>query len=318
MALKLIDVGDPAPWFTARCTSRENFSFNSVAGRYIVLCFFGSAADPVSQHVLAEFAEGQEAFDGNWCAFFGVSIDPDDEKLQRVRQHLPGVRFFWDFDRSISRLFRIMDPEDAAVYQRCTVVLDERLRVIAVFPFADPIDNHVQQVIGFLAEAPAVTPEMPASVQAPILVVPRIFEPELCRTLIRYYDERGGEESGFMREVGGRTVGVTDYSFKRRRDQEIEDEHLRKTCMVRIHDRLVSEIFKAFQFRASRIERYIVACYDAVTGGYFHAHRDNTTKGTAHRCFAVSLNLNTGEYEGAICASRSLVGRFTGRQREGQ
>ena len=68
--------------------------------------------------------------------------------------------------------------------------------------------------------------------------------------------------------------------------------------MVRIHDRLVPEIFKAFQFKATRIERYIVACYEAETGGHFRAHRDNTTKGTAHRRFAVSLVLNTGEFEG--------------------
>jgi predicted 2-oxoglutarate/Fe(II)-dependent dioxygenase YbiX len=61
---------------------------------------------------------------------------------------------------------------------------------------------------------------------------------------------------------------------------------------------LIPEIHKAFQFRANRMERYIVACYEADTGGHFRAHRDNTTKGTAHRRFAVSLILNTGEFEG--------------------
>jgi predicted 2-oxoglutarate/Fe(II)-dependent dioxygenase YbiX len=70
--------------------------------------------------------------------------------------------------------------------------------------------------------------------------------------------------------------------------------------MFRIHDRLAPEILKAFQFHATRIERHIVACYDSGTGGYFRPHRDNTTKGTAHRRFAVSLNLNTGEYEGGL------------------
>lgn len=68
--------------------------------------------------------------------------------------------------------------------------------------------------------------------------------------------------------------------------------------MYRIHDRLTPEIAKAFQFCATRIERHIVACYDSHSGGFFKPHRDNTTKGTAHRRFAVSLNLNTGEYEG--------------------
>lgn len=89
-----------------------------------------------------------------------------------------------------------------------------------------------------------------------------------------------------------------DYTRKRRCDLEIEDDQLRTACMHRIHDRLVPEIQKAFQFRATRIERYIVACYDGESGGHFRAHRDNTTKGTAHRRFAVTLNLNPGDYEG--------------------
>ncbi|MDQ7251631.1 2OG-Fe(II) oxygenase [Dongia sedimenti] len=31
---------------------------------------------------------------------------------------------------------------------------------------------------------------------------------------------------------------------------------------------------------------------------HFQAHRDNTTKGTAHRRFAVTVNLNSDEYQG--------------------
>jgi predicted 2-oxoglutarate/Fe(II)-dependent dioxygenase YbiX len=42
----------------------------------------------------------------------------------------------------------------------------------------------------------------------------------------------------------------------------------------------------------------LVARYDAKSGGFFRPHRDNTTAGTAHRRFAVTLNLNAGEYEG--------------------
>ena len=54
---------------------------------------------------------------------------------------------------------------------------------------------------------------------------------------------------------------------------------------------------RTFQFEPTRIERYIVAAYDAEPGGYFNPHRDNTTKGTAHRRFAVTINLND-DYEG--------------------
>ena len=42
----------------------------------------------------------------------------------------------------------------------------------------------------------------------------------------------------------------------------------------------------------TRIERFIVACYDSAEAAHFRPHRDNTTIGTAHRRFAVSINLN--------------------------
>ena len=73
---------------------------------------------------------------------------------------------------------------------------------------------------------------------------------------------------------------------------------MRIALQARVLRRLVPQIERAFQFRVSRMERYIVACYDAETGGYFRPHKDNTTLGTAHRRFAVSINLNAEDYEG--------------------
>ena len=45
------------------------------------------------------------------------------------------------------------------------------------------------------------------------------------------------------------------------------------------------------------MERYLIGCY-AAGAGHFRPHRDNTTKGTAHRQFAVTINLNAGDYDG--------------------
>ena len=45
-------------------------------------------------------------------------------------------------------------------------------------------------------------------------------------------------------------------------------------------------------FTVTRIERFLVSCYDAEDGGVFRPHRDSTTHGTAHRRFACSINLN--------------------------
>jgi hypothetical protein len=128
--------------------------------------------------------------------------------------------------------------------------------------------------------------------------VPNVFEPAFCDRLIELYAAEGGVDSGFMRERDGRTMAMLDYAHKRRSDHVLQDPQIREQARARIHRRAPPEVKKAFQFEAARMERYIVACYDASTGGYFNAHRDNTTRGTAHRRFAVTFTLNAGEYEG--------------------
>ena len=290
--------GEPAPWFTTASTTNPKYRFETIAGRYVLLCFLRSSKDKASQKVLEDLEQYREIFDDEFCCFFGISIDPKDRQLSLLQERIPGIRFLWDFDRAVSQKFGVITQD--STYQMCTYVLDERLRVLTVLPFYDRPQGHVTQLIDILSKLPKIPASQMASVQAPILVVPRIFEAELCRKLIDYYCQHGGEESGFMREKQGHTVYVSDRSFKRRRDRELLDERLRNAAMFRIHDRLAPEIHKAFQFQATRIERHIVACYDSVSGGFFRPHRDNTTKGTAHRRFAVSLNLNTGEYEGGL------------------
>ncbi|MDP3175193.1 MAG: 2OG-Fe(II) oxygenase, partial [Phenylobacterium sp.] len=136
-----------------------------------------------------------------------------------------------------------------------------------------------------------------ADIHAPVLIVPRIFEQDICQRLIAHYDAVGGSRSGVMRNIDGKTVGMID-NFKSRRDADVTDEAFRQQLRIRLARRLVPEIKKAFQFDVTRMERYIVACYDAGEGGYFRPHRDNTTPGTAHRRFAVTINLNAGDYDG--------------------
>ncbi len=290
--------GQPAPWFECRSPINARFHFDTCAGRRVVISFFGSAANELAVSTFRSLYRDRSRFDDENTALFGVSVDPMDESQNRIQEDLPGVHLFWDFDAKVSGLYGCVQGTELTNFKPHTFVLDERLRCVASVPYVTDIEQHRMAVMRALDSLPPLPPVSQSGVPAPVLVVPRIFEGELCQTLIHYYDQHGGKESGFMRDIDGKTVAVHDYGHKRRRDQEIQDEQLRKACMFRIHDRLVPEIAKAFQFHATRIERYIVACYDADSKGHFRAHRDNTTKGTAHRKFAVSLNLNTGDYEG--------------------
>ncbi len=85
--------------------------------------------------------------------------------------------------------------------------------------------------------------------------------------------------------------------MKRRQDFHIHDPAIREMIRVRVVQRLVPMIERFYQYRPTRMDRYLVSCYDASLGGHFYRHRDNVNAGARHRRFAVSINLNTG-YQG--------------------
>lgn len=288
--------GSPAPWFKCRTQTSDRYSFDTTAGRYVVLYFFGFACDPLSSKVLKEILSKRERFNDIDLFFFGVSVDAEDERQERVSDSIPGIRYFWDFDRSVSDLYGAAHPDGA--FHPVIYVLDPALRVLAVLPCTPTPERCAASLFALLNKLLVLGAPYPALPQAPVLVLPRVFEPELCQALLDYYTAHGGQESGFMDDIKGKTALVTDYRHKRRRDCIIEDAILQKACLTRIRDRLVPEVHKAFQFLATRVERQIAACYDATEEGYFKPHRDNTTKGTAHRRFAVPLFLNSGDYDG--------------------
>jgi peroxiredoxin/predicted 2-oxoglutarate/Fe(II)-dependent dioxygenase YbiX len=288
--------GDPAPWFHQRSSVNPNYAFDAAAGRYLVLCFFMSAGNGRAQAALTAALANSALFDDQRAAFFGVSIDPADEQQERVATRLPGYRYFWDDDSKISRLYGAAPteaaPAGAGVQARqLWVVIDPTMRVLKVVPFRDDGASN-EEVLAFLAALPPPSRFAGFEVPAPVLVLPNVFEAEFCQQLIELYEAQGGQESGFMREQDGTTVIAHDHGHKRRKDHEITDAEVIKQAQTRITRRVVPEILKVHQFRVTRMERYIVSCYAVEDGGHFAAHRDNTTKGTQHRRFAVSINLN--------------------------
>ncbi|MGG7576454.1 redoxin domain-containing protein [Rhizobium sp. Nf11,1] len=81
------------------------YAFDTAAGRYLVLCFFGSTSHPASKAAIAAALQRSDMFDDVKASFFGVTIDSTDETEQRVAERYPGYRFFLDFDGAISRLY---------------------------------------------------------------------------------------------------------------------------------------------------------------------------------------------------------------------
>lgn len=278
--------GTPAPVFTAPSPINPNFAFGSLGGRWIVMAFLPPPG-PARDEAIALVQANADLFGRHEHVFFGVV---DDRETYAGLQNDGLFRWFADFEGELRRLY-LATGENGELEPQW-VIIDPSMRILGSFGLSDG----ARMINALRAQNP---PDLHAGVpmHAPVLIVPRIFEPRFCRELIDYYHAIGGERSGVMREIDGRTVGVLD-GMKSRRDVTLQDNRLIEGVRWRVGRRLTPEIQKAFCFAATRIERYLVARYDAEEGGYFRPHRDNTTAGTAHRRFAVSINLNSEEFEG--------------------
>ncbi len=286
--------GDPVPFLEARTGGTAAFPFHTVGGRAVVLSFLGSLQVPAAADVVRHILERHRAwFDDDRACFFGISIDPGDEQRGLLQDQLPGIRFIRDFDHAVSRLYGAAGASEQGKtgYRPMTLVLDPMLRVAAAIPIHDNPHHHeeLDQAIAALG--------IPQDSPAPVLVLPNVFEPEICAQLTALGEAGEGRASGVMREVEGSTVEVKDARHKRRRDTMITDPALQVQLRDRMGLRLLPAILQAFHFRVTHLERYLVACYDAGDGGFFNAHRDNVTRGTAHRRLAVTINLNA-DYDG--------------------
>lgn len=304
MTVQLVP-GSAAPWFHAPVLDgNPRFAFDTAAGRPILMLFLGSGVWPGGVEALALVQQHRALFDDANAACFGVSVDPADVSERRIAPQLPGIRWFLDQDSAVSQLYGVADRSEGGKlrYRPQWLLLDRALRVVDRAPLTEGA-----RIVAAL-QALIDTPEPEAF--APVLVVPRVLEPDLCRHLIELHRRTGGTDSGFMREENGITVEKIDHSHKRRNDLHLEDERLKGVLRARILTGLVPQIRRAFQFEPTRIERWLVACYDGDNGGgHFRAHRDNTTKGTAHRKFACTVNLNAEDYDGGDLRFPEFGGR---------
>lgn len=258
-----LEIGDPAPWFTQSSTSNANYHFDTVGGRYIVLCFFGTSVDEQGRNMLSILTTQRKLFDDDHIAFFGVSVDPGDAEENRVKESLPGIRYFWDFDGRVSQLYGTVPlekPNQPVTYKRLWFILNPNFRIRAIFP-AQIDGSDCDQVSEYLQSLPAVNEYCGFPVQAPIIILPDVFETQFCRHLIELYETYGGEESGFMRESEGKTVRVFDYGHKRRSDYTIENDALKIEIQQRVIRRVSPEIQKVHQFkkRSQKRKEVVVA-----------------------------------------------------------
>lgn len=248
-----IDIGERAPDFVLTDPSGSPARFYAHAGgRPIALIFGGDGAGPLTDELTRVLAGRED-----------IAVTPVAEP-------------------AVAEAYGI-DAEPPTV-----VILDPDLRVVGVVTG----EQSSVDIVALLDAAIHRGPENEVRHQAPVLFVPRVLSAEQRDRLIRVAEREGDVETGVERSAGGTRSEVLDASYKRRRDHTVRDPDLLRELSSVIGRRVMPEVRKAFAFRATRFEGFKIACYDASTGGFFRAHRDNLTPSTAHRVFALTLNLN--------------------------
>jgi peroxiredoxin len=289
-----VQIGDPAPWFSASSGSGpEPVAFDELAGRVILLFFFGAAAQPDVATTLSSLDPSSEIFDGDRFLFLGVSHDPDDFAQERVPNQI-GHIYLLDASDDAARRYGV-GATSTSVFRPTAFLLSPALQILDIIPFDKP-EDFVRRSASALR---ALLTRYPSEQNVPMIVAPNVFDLGFCRQLIDLYDAAGGRELGAI-EKNGKIVERFDQQLRKRLDYYVADEAVIARCRELISRRLLPLVYRAFQFKVTRIERYLIGCYDATTGGYFRPHRDNTAPIVAHRRFAVSIILNDDFDGGAL------------------
>ena len=175
------------------------------------------------------------------------------------------------------------------------IVLDPDQRIAASFD-SRPLIAAAEQ-IGNLANTVKSTGDDGVVVRAPtapVLVLPRVFEPEFCTQVIRLWHKGDHKDSGVSSRYGN--VGMQ--GLKRTEDYMVTEPMMQKAISDRIAYRIGPELVKVFAYdREFTFDAHVVLSYSAEGEHFFAAHRDNGAPTTADRSFAVSLNLNH-DFEG--------------------
>ncbi len=281
--------GDRIPDFTRPdSTGKQRFFYDVHHGQAVVLFVCGRATDAATRDDLTALARPDQRW-GKVTRVALVAGSPAD--IAALEKDLGKDVVLLADDGPLTQ--HLVGAVPTAMI---ALVLDDNLRIIQRLDRAGHADEFVHKVARAYAERPVPVAHT-FQRQAPVLFIPRVLDLGLCDGLISHFEETGGTPSGTAYIEGDKALWKPDPSVKMRRDVYLEGG----VWLDRVKDALVRcvlpEIQRCFNFQVTQHEVFKLIRYDA-GAGYFHAHRDNESRDTAHRRFAMTLNLNTGAYDG--------------------
>jgi peroxiredoxin/predicted 2-oxoglutarate/Fe(II)-dependent dioxygenase YbiX len=288
--------GEPAPRFVLPDQGGQawNVTGDPVAGKPMVLLFCRSLNSPAVLEAVGRFGALYERFAEREATVAMItrqttSINAEDRGDQAVP-----FRLLADTLGDVTRRYRGLAGGSEAPL--LVFVLTPSLRVARCFAGPECSDQALNVVDDLLAEREAA----PIGCHAPVLQIPDVLSKAECRYLVALHGRSDvrWNEPGDPEDQYDFKIRVGDHRRVDRVDYVINDPVVMKHLDARLARRIRPEIRKAFQYKVTKRETFHLACYQGQRGGFSIGHRDNPTQDLAYRRFALSINLNEGEYEG--------------------
>ena len=288
--------GDPVPAFGLPCGKDERDGPKPHAGNPVLLTFLPRDDYEKAVSFIHALRLQENRFEEFKTKLLLVYSGDKYQALYDLAKE-SGLRVLYDQKQKVERSFFKPDNQ----YTSKTVVsfvLDVNTRIVSYHTDSIVEDQIWKCLCDVIRYCPQTQPAQIHS-QAPVLLIPRVLDRDLCQQVIDLWKYGGHGASGSMRsDENGKLVGYIDYGRKRRQDHFMKAGPLKAQLTSIIKKRVIPEVKKAFCFDITRVEDYKIACYPGEEQGFFRAHRDNQNPGTAHRRFAMTINLNAEEYDG--------------------
>jgi predicted 2-oxoglutarate/Fe(II)-dependent dioxygenase YbiX len=281
---------DRAPFSYGMAPDWRHYSFDWQAGRPAAIILANEVPYQHLQPIIEDFIRHSDGFIGRDA---DVLILGTENVARDLRSRMSPHSFVQVIDCDSG----FLDGCNAQAGKPVVLVVDRNIRVALQWS-PDHAMNIAAACLDCLDDFAREGPR-DVFLPAPILILQNLLPRALCRTLIERFESGGSVEGKVaMTNAAGMPQSGIDNAIKRRRDLQIRPhDPLYRILQEALLQRCAPEIAKAFQVTVAHTDRILIARYDD-SEGWFRRHRDNCADNVAFREFAISVNLNTEEYEG--------------------
>lgn len=267
--------------------------YTLVKGGHILLHFFPGFGKPSDERELKRIAAKADALAADGVEIYAIAGGDFGANCKAALAADLPFELFTDPEGAVHERYGLAVGVGSG--RPVTIVLDPNQRVLAVIEGG--AKSHIDRAVQILSLRDTAPPRT-ITRTAPVLLIPGVLDRAFCRKLIDIWHKQNEPSGTITMDDKGDAARANRDQVKRRRDHHVRDPALFEEIEARVFARIAPEIFNAFDREVEGVEEFKIVRYDAAEGGFFRPHRDNVVPDMAHRRFAMTLNLNTDEYEG--------------------